>query len=69
MEKERRVEMDKSIKLVSWFPPCLLVSPLSPGFPFILIILVEYRQRELLYREVDESMGPNELDCPMRIMN
>ena len=54
--------------LVSWFPPCLLVSS-GPGFPFILIILVEYRQHELLYREVEESMGPNERDCPMRIMN
>ena len=36
---------------------------------FILVILVEYRQHQLLYKEVEESMGPNELDCPMRIMN
>ena len=36
---------------------------------FIIVILVEYRQHELLYKEVEESMGPNELDCPMRIMN
>ena len=36
---------------------------------FIVVILVEYRQHELLYKEVEESMGPNELDCPMRIMN
>ena len=36
---------------------------------FIIVILVEYRRHELLYKEVEESMGPNELDCPMRIMN
>ena len=36
---------------------------------FIALILVEYRQHELLYKEVEESMGPNELDCPMQIMN
>ena len=36
---------------------------------FIVVILVEYHQHQLLYKEVEESMGPNELDCPMRIMN
>ena len=36
---------------------------------FIVVILVEYRQHQLLYKEVEESMGPNELDCPIRIMN
>ncbi len=35
---------------------------------FVVVILVEYRRHELLYKEVEESMGPNELDCPMRIM-
>ena len=36
---------------------------------FIVVILIKYHQHELLYKEVEESMGPNELDCPMRIMN
>ena len=36
---------------------------------FIVVILVEYRQHELLYKEGEESSGPNELNCPMRIMN
>ena len=36
---------------------------------FIMVILVEYHQHQLLYKEVEESSGPNELDCPMRIMN
>ena len=36
---------------------------------FIVVILVKYHQHELLYKEVEESMGPNELDSPMRIMN
>ena len=26
-------------------------------------------QHQLLYKDVEESMGPNEVDCPMRIMN
>ena len=36
---------------------------------FIVVILVEYRQHELLNKDVEESMGPNKLDCPIRIMN
>ena len=28
---------------------------------FIVVILVEYHQHQLLYKEVEESMGPNEL--------
>ena len=26
-------------------------------------------QHQLLYKDVEESMGPNEVDCPMPIMN
>ena len=31
---------------------------------FIVVILVEYHQHQLLYKDVEESMGPNELDLP-----
>ena len=35
---------------------------------FAAIVRTEYRGGELMIREDDESVGPNETDCPMRIM-
>ena len=35
---------------------------------FVIVLLTEYRRGEFLYKEVEESMGPLELDCPTRIM-
>ena len=36
---------------------------------FIAVVRMEYHRGELLIREDDESVGPNDIDCPMRIMN
>ena len=36
---------------------------------FIAVIIVEHWRDEIAYKIVEESMGPLELDCPMRIMN
>lgn len=35
---------------------------------FVIMMLVEHRRRELLYKDIDESMGPLQYDCPIRIM-
>ena len=35
---------------------------------FVLMLLIDYSRGELLFKEVEESMGPQEWDCPMRIM-
>ena len=39
-----------------------------PSQRFIIMITVEYRQFQLLYRDDEESMGFGKLDCPMRLM-
>ena len=36
---------------------------------FITVVLVEYVKGELRYKVVDESVGPYEVDCPMRLIN
>ena len=36
---------------------------------FIAVVRMEYHRGELLIRGDDESVGPNDTDCPMRIMN
>ena len=39
-----------------------------PSRRFIIMLMVHYRQGEILYKDVEESMGPQEFDCPMRLM-
>ena len=39
-----------------------------PSKRFIIMITVEYRRFQLLYRDDEESMGFSKLDCPMRLM-
>ena len=36
---------------------------------FIVTILVKYRRGELYHKETDESMGPLQHDCPMRLLH
>ena len=38
------------------------------GERFIVMVTVAYSSGMLMYKDVEESMGPNEEDCPMRIM-
>ena len=35
---------------------------------FVLVALVQHRNQELRLKAIEETSGPNELDCPMRIM-
>ena len=38
------------------------------GRRFVIMMIVEHRRGELFYKAIDESMGPLQYDCPMRIM-
>lgn len=40
----------------------------DPHLPFVIVVLAEYRDHHIMIKEVEESMGPLELDCPLRIM-
>ena len=31
---------------------------------FVLMVMVDYRRHQLLYKDIEESMGPTERDCP-----
>ena len=42
--------------------------PAALPLRFVVLMLIEYRGGELFLKKVEESMGPLELDCPMRIM-
>ena len=39
-----------------------------PPRKFIIVMLADHHRGELFLKEVEESMGPSEVDCPLRIM-
>ena len=40
----------------------------TAGERFIVMVTVEHSRGMLIYKDASESMGPNEEDCPMRLM-